>query len=203
MLPEALSQLVQLLAQLPGIGPRSAQRIALYLLEQDPVYTSQLAESISGVGAKVKRCPSCGGFSGGGECGICADKARDTTMLCVVADPLDIYPIERTGGFPGYFFVLGGLIDPLKGKMLDAGRNEELKARIAALKVREVLLAFDFSFEGEATATVLAEELAGMGAKITRLARGLPVGAEIDYADDDTLTQALKFRREMEASDGR
>jgi recombination protein RecR len=203
MLPESLNQLIQLLAQLPGIGPRSAQRIALYLLEQDPLYTSQLAESINGVGAKVKRCPSCGGFSGGGECDICSDAARDTEMLCVVADPLDIYPLERTGSFRGYYFVLGGLIDPLKGRMLDAGRSEELKARIAGAKVSEVLLAFDFSFEGEATATVLAEELAGMSAKITRLARGLPVGAEIDYADEDTLAQALKFRREMETGGGR
>jgi len=198
MLPESLSQLVQLLSQLPGIGPRSAQRIALYLLEQDPQFTSQLAESISGVGAKVKKCPTCGGFSGGGECGICSDKSRDTAMLCIVADPLDIYPIERTGSFCGYYFVIGGLIDPLKGKMLNSERLDELKARIVKSHVSEVLLALDFSFEGEATATVLAEGLAGMGVRVTRPARGLPIGAEIDYADEDTLAQALKFRREME-----
>lgn len=198
MLPESLSQLVQLLAQLPGIGPRSAQRIALYLLEQDPQFTSQLAESISGAGAKVKKCPTCGGFSGGGECDICSDSSRDNAMLCVVADPLDIYPIERTGSFRGYYFVIGGLIDPLKGKMLNSERLDELKARIAKSNAGEALLALDFSFEGEATATVLAEELAGMGVKVTRPARGLPIGAEIDYADEDTLAQALKFRREME-----
>ena len=198
MLPEALNQLVQLLSQLPGLGPRSAQRIALYLLEQDESYLKQLAESIGTAKGMVETCPRCGGFSSSGMCAFCTDKSRDSALLCVVADPLDIYPIESTGGFNGYYFVLGGLVDPLKGRMLESLRTPELKARLGEGEVKEVLLALDFSFEGEATATVLVEELGAEGVKFTRLARGLPVGAEIDYADEDTLGQALKYRREIE-----
>ncbi|MCD6282812.1 recombination protein RecR [bacterium] len=198
MLPEALNQLVQLLSQLPGLGPRSAQRIALYLLEQDESYLKQLAESIGTAKEMVETCPRCGGFSSSGMCAFCTDKSRDSALLCVVADPLDIYPIESTGGFNGYYFVLGGLVDPLKGRMLESLRTPELKARLGEGEVKEVLLALDFSFEGEATATVLVEELGAEGVKFTRLARGLPVGAEIDYADEDTLGQALKYRREIE-----
>ncbi len=198
MLPEALNQLVQLLSQLPGLGTHSAQRIALYLLEQDEGYLKQLAESIGAAKENVERCPRCGGFSAGGSCAFCADESRDSALLCVVADPLDIYPIEGTGGYNGYYFVLGGLVDPLKGRMLDSLRADELKARLEEGEVKEVLLALDFSFEGEATATVLVEELGVEGVRFTRLARGLPVGAEIDYADEDTLSQALKYRREVE-----
>jgi len=202
MLPEALSQLVQLLAQLPGLGPRSAQRIALYLAEQEPTFLTQLAEGIAAIRERIKYCPRCGGFSGGGRCEFCGDGARDSSLLCVVADPLDVYPLERTGGFKGHYFVLGGVVDPLKGRMLESLRLDELRQRLTEGEVKEVVLAFDFSFEGEATATVLAEELTGTGVRVTRLARGLPVGAEIDYADDDTLAQALKYRREMEAGGG-
>ena len=198
MLPEALNQLVQLLSQLPGLGPRSAQRIALYLLEQDDAYLKQLADSIGAAKKMVEVCPRCGGFSTSGKCVFCADGSRDSTLLCVVADPLDIYPIEGTGGFNGHYFVLGGLVDPLKGRMLESLRTQELKTRLSEGEVKEVLLALDFSFEGEATATVLVEELGIEGVKFTRLARGLPVGAEIDYADEDTLGQALKYRREIE-----
>ncbi len=198
MLPEALSQLIQLLSQLPGLGPRSAQRIALYLLEQDEAYLKQLAESIGAAKNMVEVCPRCGGFSAGGKCAFCADESRDSSLLCVVADPLDIYPIESTGGFNGYYFVLGGLVDPLKGRMLESLRTPELRARLNEGGIKEVLLALDFSFEGEATSTVLVEELGTEGVKFTRLARGLPVGAEIDYADEDTLSQALKYRREIE-----
>jgi len=198
LLPEALNQLVQLLSQLPGLGPRSAQRIALYLLDQDEVYLKQLAENIGTAKKTVSVCPRCGGFSTHGKCVFCADETRDSALLCVVADPLDIYPIEGTGGFNGYYFVLGGLVDPLKGRMLESLRTQELKARLGEGGIKEVLLALDFSFEGEATATVLVEELSTEKVKFTRLARGLPVGAEIDYADEDTLSQALKYRREIE-----
>jgi len=201
MLPSGLNNLINLLAQLPGLGPRSAARIAIYLLEQDPAFLQELSRAIATVKEQVRPCARCGGFATGELCDFCADEMRDASLLCIVADPLDIYPIERTGGFNGHYFVLGGLVDPLKGRMLDSLRKDELAARLRDGKVKEALMAFDFSFEGEATATVLTEEFADAGVKFTRLARGLPTGAEIDFADDDTLLQALKHRREFKAGE--
>lgn len=201
MLPAGLNNLINLLAQLPGLGPRSAARIAIYLLEQDPAFLQELSRAIATVKEHVRQCARCGGFATGEVCDFCADEGRDASLLCIVADPLDIYPLERTGGFNGYYFVLGGLVDPLKGRMLDSLRQDELAARLREGRVKEALLALDFSFEGEATATVITEEFGGIGVKFTRLARGLPTGAEIDFADDDTLLQALKHRREFKAGE--
>jgi recombination protein RecR len=197
MFPEALKKLIQDLASLPGLGPRSAERIALYLLEQEQSFLNRLGEGISGVKESVGLCPRCFGFSSGGLCDICSDERRDKKVLCVVENPMDIYPLEKTGGYKGLYFVLGGLVDPLRGKLLSVLRREELKKRLAEGEVREVILAFDFSFEGEATATLIAEEFAGFKVKFSRLARGLPSGAELEFADEQTLLEALKFRREV------
>lgn len=197
MLPEALKKLITDLASLPGLGPRSGERIALYLLEQEDSFLERLSSEIAGLKDAVAICPRCFGFSGGGLCDICADKSRDEKLLCIVENALDIYPLESTHAYNGLYFVLGGLVDPLRGKLLSNLRGAELRQRLSEGKVKEVIFAFDFSFEGEATATLISEEFSGFKVKFSRLARGLPTGADLDFADELTLSEALKYRREL------
>ncbi len=197
MLPDALKKLVHDLATFPGLGPRSAERIALFLLEQDESFLERVAGEIAGIRDAVATCPMCFGFSSGGTCETCADNSRNEKQLCVVENPLDINPLEATGAYKGFYFVLGGLVDPVRGKLLGNLRISELRERLSEGKVREVILAFDFSFEGEATATLLKEELKIPRLKFTRLARGLPSGADLDFADEQTLKEALEYRREF------
>ncbi len=201
MLPDGLKRLISDLSALPGLGPRSAERIALYLLEQDDEFLERLGQEIAGLKDAVAKCPQCFGFSSGGLCSICSDKTRDTKQLCVVENPLDIYPLEATGEYRGLYFVLGGLIDPLKGKLLNTLRGAELRERLMKGKVKEVLLGFDFSFEGEASSALIAEEFKSLNIKFTRPARGLPTGADLDFADEVTLAEAIKFRRELKRDD--
>lgn len=202
MLPESLKRLINDLANLPGLGPRSAERLALFLLQQDDAYLKRLSRQIAELRQGVATCPRCFGFSSGGECDICSDERRDASQLCIVEDPLDIHPLERTGSFRGLYFVLGGLVDPVKGKLLDTLRGQELRERLEQGEVKEVIFALDFSFEGEATATLIAEEFADLGVRFTRLARGLPTGASLDFADEDTLAESLEYRREFSPGKG-
>jgi len=197
VLPETLKRLINDLANLPGLGPRSAERLALFLLQQEDDYLARLSRQIAELKRGVSTCRRCFGFSSGGECDICSDSERDASLLCIVEDPLDIYPLERTESFSGLYFVLGGLVDPLKGKLLDTLRGEELRARLKEGEVREAVFAFDFSFEGEATATLIAEELGDLPVRFSRLARGLPTGGSLDFADNDTLAESLRFRRQF------
>jgi len=202
VLPESLKRLIDDLANLPGLGPRSAERLALFLLQQEDKYLSHLAAQIRELKKGVDTCPRCFGFSSGGTCDICADSKRDASQLCIVEDPLDIYPLEKTGSYDGLYFVLGGLVDPVRGTLLDALRGEELRSRLAEGEVKEVIFALDFSFEGEATVTLIAEEFADSPVRFSRLARGLPTGASLDFADGDTLAESMKYRREFTPGGG-
>jgi recombination protein RecR len=196
-LPEPVSQLVAALNKLPGIGPRSAERIALHLVQSDPAAVRQLAQTLTEVRERIRTCPICGGLTETNPCSICADPRREEGLICVVERPVDIISIEKAGIFRGRFHVLGGKISPLNGVEPEDLRIGELESRLEREPVKEIVLALATDVEGDATSFYLAKRLAAKGAKVTRIAHGLPAGSGLEFADEVTLGQALEGRREM------
>jgi recombination protein RecR len=190
-----IQDLIDELGRLPGIGPKSAQRIAFHLLQADPVDVRRLAEVLVEVKARVKFCTTCFNVSEADLCRICSDPRRDPSVLCVVEEYKDVVAIERTREFKGRYHVLGGAISPIDGIGPDQLRIRELMVRLADGAITEVILATDPNLEGEATATYLTRMLKEFGLRITRLASGLPVGGDLEYADEVTLGRAFAGRR--------
>jgi recombination protein RecR len=197
-----IEDLVAELAKLPGIGRKTAQRLTFHLLKEPPEVAGRLAEAIRRVREQVQACGTCGNLSDTDPCAICADPRRDATLLCVVEEPGDLTAIERAGQFRGRYHVLGGRLSPLDGVGPEALQIDQLLARVSnGAGVREVIVATNPSMEGEVTATYLQQVLRATGVKVTRIARGLPVGGDLEYADGVTIAQALAARREMSETD--
>ena len=186
------------LGRLPGIGPKSAQRIAFYLLRVSKQEANRLARSIVEMKERIAFCRTCFNIAEGDRCGLCADDRRDHSVLCVVEEPPDIVAIERTGEFRGRYHVLQGAISPIEGIGPDQLRIRELIARLEPEAVEEIILCTNPNIEGEATAMYLARLLKPLGVKVTRIASGLPVGGDLEYADELTLGRALEGRRRMD-----
>ncbi|MFG1774842.1 recombination mediator RecR [Micromonospora sp. NPDC049051] len=191
----AIQDLIDELGRLPGVGPKSAQRIAFHVLSADPADVNRLAGALRKVKELVRFCTSCYNVAESDRCRICRDPRRSDEVLCVVEEPKDVVAIERTGEFRGRYHVLGGAINPLEGIGPDNLRIRELMARLSDGTVRELILATDPNTEGEATATYLALMVKPMGISVTRLASGLPVGGDLEYADEITLGRAFEGRR--------
>ena len=195
--PEPVARLIDALQRLPGIGPKTAQRLAFFLLKRPPEEVRELADSLRAVKDKIVHCSSCFNVTDEEPCRICADPARDGKLVCVVEEPNDLLAMERTGEFRGRYHVLLGALSPLDGIGPEDLRVRELLARLEAQGVEELILATNPSVEGEATAIYLAKLLKPLAVRITRIARGLPVGGDLEYADQVTLTKALEGRRDM------
>jgi recombination protein RecR len=193
-----VQDLIDELGRLPGIGPKSAQRIAFYVLDSDPTDVRRLADVLIEVKDKVRFCHVCGNVAEDELCRICRDSRRDLSVLCVVEESKDVVAIERTREFRGRYHVLGGAISPIEGIGPDDLRVKELLQRLADGTVLEVILAMDPNLEGEATATYLTRTLRPLGLRVTRLASGLPVGGDLEYADEVTLGRAFEGRRSVD-----
>jgi recombination protein RecR len=191
----AIQDLIDELGRLPGVGPKSAQRIAFYLLSADAADVTRLATVMRRVKEVVRFCTTCFNVAESEQCRVCRDPRRSDEVLCVVEEPKDVVAIERTGEFRGRYHVLGGAINPLEGIGPDQLRVRELMARLPGGTVKELILATDPNTEGEATATYLALLVKPMGLTVTRLASGLPVGGDLEYADEITLGRAFEGRR--------
>jgi recombination protein RecR len=194
----AVQDLIDELGRLPGVGPKSAQRIAFHILAAEPVDVMRLADALREVKEKIRFCSICGNIAEEPECRICRDPRRDLTVLCVVEEPKDVIAIERTREFRGRYHVLGGAISPIEGVGPDDLRVRELLARLADGAIVEVILATDPNLEGEATATYIARLISPMGIAVSRLASGLPVGGDLEYADEVTLGRAFEGRRRVQ-----
>ncbi|GAA2496901.1 recombination mediator RecR [Terrabacter carboxydivorans] len=195
----AVQDLIDELGRLPGVGPKSAQRIAFHLLQADSDDVTRLVTALTEVKARVRFCEECGNVAEAEKCRICADPRRDHTAICVVEEPKDVVAIERTREFRGKYHVLGGAISPIDGIGPDDLRVRELMTRLASGEVQEVIIATDPNLEGEATATYLSRLLRDVGLTVTRLASGLPVGGDLEYADEVTLGRAFEGRRRVDA----
>jgi recombination protein RecR len=197
ILPNSIIALISALAKLPGIGPRSAERIALHLVQTDSAAVKQLADVILHAREKIQFCTICGALTEKSPCPICDDTRRDASLVCVVERAVDILSIEKSGTFRGIFHVLGGKISPLDGVEPEDLRIAELEKRLASEPVREIIIALGTDVEGDATSFYLAKRLARPGLKISRIAYGLPAGSGLEFADELTLSRALEGRREM------
>jgi len=195
--PKPLARLIEELKKMPGVGPKSAQRLALYLLQADREEATALAEAILQVKETIHSCPVCFSLTDADRCAICSDPQRSPRQLCVVAEPRDLLAVERAGDHRGRYHVLEGLISPMEGVGPDSLRIRELLTRIREEGVEEAILATNPTVEGDATAMYLAGLLKPLGVRVTRIALGLPVGGDLDYADDVTIARALEGRREM------
>jgi len=193
-----VQDLIDELSRLPNVGPKSAQRIAFYLLAADPVDVRRLAQVLLEVKEKVRFCEICGNVAEETQCRICRDSRRDLTVICVVEESKDVVAVEKTREFHGRYHVLGGAISPIEGIGPDDLRVRELLTRLADGTVTELILATDPNLEGEATATYLARLVKPMGLRVTRLASGLPVGGDLEYADEVTLGRAFEGRRQLD-----
>jgi recombination protein RecR len=195
----AIDELVAELARLPGVGPKTAQRLTYHLLQQSREQAERLAGALQRVASRVHPCPECGNFTEEERCAICTDPGRDPTQLCIVEEASTVLALERAtgGGFKGRYLVLGGRLSPLSGVGPEQLRMSLLRQRLAQGGIREVILATNPSLEGEATATYVQHLLEGIGVRVTRLARGLPVGGDLDYVDGVTLSHALAARQEV------
>lgn len=197
-----LDVLVAELAKLPGIGRKTALRLTFHLLKQPPEAVARLAQAISQARERIRACGACGALTDADPCAICADQRRDASLLCVVEDSADVGAIERAGRFRGRYHVLGGRLSPLEGVGPEALRVDALLARVRnGSEVREVIIATNPSMEGEVTATFLQQALRTAPVRVTRIARGLPMGGDLEYADGVTIAQALAARREMSEAD--
>lgn len=192
-----ISRLIQEFNKLPGIGPKSAQRLAYHLLQSPPEKARDLAEAIIGIKENLKLCSTCLNITDTDPCFICADDSRDTTRICVVEEPIDIMPLERTRKYRGLYHVLHGVISPGDGIKPEDLHIRELLDRLSSGNVVEVIMATNPNAEGEATSLYIQRLLAPLGIRVTRLARGLPFGSDLEYADDVTLSRALEGRQEM------
>ena len=193
-----VQDLIDELGKLPGVGPKSAQRIAFHLLAADSLDVKRLAEILLEVKEKVRFCSICGNVAEEEQCRICRDPRRDLTVICVVEESKDVVAVEKTREFRGRYHVLGGAISPIEGIGPDDLRVRELMTRLADGTVTELILATDPNLEGEATATYLARLVKPMGLRVTRLASGLPVGGDLEYADEITLGRAFEGRRQID-----
>lgn len=198
-----VQDVIDALSRLPGIGPKSAQRIAFHLLKADPQEVQGLADALLRLRDKVRYCATCGNVSEGDLCAICRDPRRDDSKLCVVEESKDVVAVERTREFRGRYHVLGGAISPIDGIGPNDLRIRELMARLADGKVKEVILATDPNLEGEATAGYIARLIEPFGLTVTRLASGLPVGGDLEFADEVTLGRAFEGRRRIGGQDDR
>ena len=194
-LPEPLERLIQELSRLPGIGPKTAQRLAFHLLRADRQRAESLAQAIGDVKARIGYCERCYNIAEGSLCAICMSTRRDASVLCVVESALDVLAVERTSEFNGLYFVLHGVISPIDGIGPDQLHMPQLFDRVRAEGIAEVIVATDADIEGEATAVYLQRALMPLGARVTRPAHGLPVGGDLEYADELTLARALSGRQ--------
>ena len=196
-----IERLVQLLAKLPGLGPRSARRAALHLIKRKDILLEPLAAAMTDAAISVRTCGTCGNLDATDPCGICADERRDRSVICIVEDVADLWALERTATFKGAYHVVGGTLSALDGRGPEDLNISPLLARVSAGGISEVILATSATVEGQTTAHYIADRLEDIGAErgegphITRLAHGVPVGGELDYLDDGTLSAALKARR--------
>jgi recombination protein RecR len=193
----AIQDLIDALGRLPGIGPKSAQRIAFHILQSDAETADSLVDAVRTVKERVKFCTDCGNVSEEEKCRICRDSRRDPSKICVVEEPKDVIAIERTREFRGKYHVLGGAISPIDGIGPDQLRIRELMQRLSDSTITEIILATDPNLEGEATATYLARLIKPMGISVSRLASGLPVGGDLEYADEVTLGRAFEGRTSL------
>ncbi len=200
LLPEPIQALINAFARLPGIGPKTASRLTFYLLRSGDDLPLELAEALNALRANIAYCQQCFNITTAGraQCEICTHPQRDTETLCVVEEPLDVVALERTGGMLGKYHVLHGVLSPIEGVGPDDLKIAELLSRVQAEKVREVIIATNPSMEGDATAMYLRQQLQPFGVRVTRLAHGLPVGGDLEYADQNTLLRALAGRREID-----
>ncbi len=200
LLPAPIQNLVNAFARLPGIGPKSASRLAFYLLRAPETLPQELAEALLALKTQIGYCQQCHNITTVGHplCEICDHPRRDGAVICVVEDPMDVLALERTGGYGGHYHVLHGLLSPIEGIEPKDIRIAELLARVKTGQVRELILATNPSMEGDATAMYIQRQVQGQGVQVTRLARGLPVGGDLEYADQGTLLRALAGRQQME-----
>jgi recombination protein RecR len=195
--PEPVSRLIEAFSQLPGIGPKTASRLTFYLLRRPAEQAEVLADALRDMKQKTVFCSTCFNITEQSPCAICRDEGRDRSIVCVVEEPLDVLAIDRTGEYRGLYHVLHGAISPVEGIGPDELRIDELMARLRDQPANEVLIATNPNLEGEATAMYLARLIQPLGVRVTRLARGLPVGGDLEYADAVTLGRALQGRRDM------
>jgi recombination protein RecR len=196
-LPEPIVALISALGRLPGIGPRSAERLALHLLQTEAGEVKQLAEALVRTRERIRTCTICGALTEAEPCGICTDARRDGSLICVVERAVDIITIEKSGTYRGKYHVLGGKISPLNGVGPEDLRITDLEARLGRETISEIVIALGTDVEGDATSNYLAKRLGRPGLKVTRIAHGLPAGAGLEFADELTMTHALAGRREM------
>jgi len=194
-LPPALEELIQELSRLPSVGPKTAQRLAFHILRSDRARSEALASAILEVKARIGYCERCWNIAEGALCAICLSSRRDASLICVVESPLDVLAIERTSEYQGLYHVLNGVISPIDGVGPDDIHVSELVQRVRQAEVREVIIATDADIEGEATAVYLSRALGQLGVAVTRPAHGLPVGGDLEYADELTLARALSGRQ--------
>ncbi|MEI6295538.1 MAG: recombination mediator RecR [Actinomycetes bacterium] len=194
----AIQDLIDELGRLPGIGPKSAQRIAFHIIQSERVDVTRLADVLRTVKERVKFCTECGNISEEDLCRICRDPRRDNSLICVVEESKDVMAIEKTREFRGKYHVLGGAISPIDGVGPENLRIRELMARLADTNIQELIIATDPNLEGEATASYLIRQIKPLGIKVSRLASGLPVGGDLEYADEVTLGRAFEGRRTVE-----
>lgn len=199
-IPAPVQNLIDAFARLPGIGPKTASRLTFYLLKAPAEASVALAQALEALREETSYCPECFNITLAGEekCDICSSSTRDDDLICVVEEPLDVLAIERTGAFQGKYHVLQGVLSPIEGIGPDQIKIFPLLERLKNSNTREVIIATNPSMEGDATALYLQQRISQMGIKVTRLARGLPVGGDIEYADQGTLQRALSYRQEME-----
>ena len=196
-IPEPIAALTAALGKLPGIGPRSAERIALHLVQSEEPAVRQLAQTILTARERIRFCSVCGALTEVDPCSICSGPRRDASLICVVERPTDILSIEKANSFHGKYHVLGGKISPLNGIEPEDLRIGQLEGRLQREPIQEVVIALPTDVEGDATSFYLAKQLAAKGVKVTRIAHGLPAGSGLDFADELTLTRALEGRREI------
>jgi recombination protein RecR len=199
LLPEPIQNLINALERLPGIGPKSASRLAFYFLRADESLSSELAEALTGLKDKIAFCSECFNITEAGRelCEICENPKRDASTICVLEDALDVLALERMGAYQGKYHVLQGVLNPIEGIGPDDIKIRPLIERVARGGIREVILATNPSMEGDTTAMYIGQRLAPLGVSVTRLARGLPMGGDLEYADQSTLLRALQGRQEM------
>jgi len=195
--PEPIQRLIEAFHRLPGVGPKSAQRLAYHILRTSEQEAGQLTQAIHDVKARIRLCSQCLNITEADPCGYCSDSRRDQALVCVVEQPMDVLAIERSGGFHGVYHVLHGVLNPMDGVGPEHIHVRELVVRLQAGVIQEVIMATNPSLEGEATAMYIQRLVGPAGVRVTRLARGLPSGADLEYTDDVTLARALEGRREL------
>ena len=196
-LPSSLTRLINEFSKLPGIGPKSAQRLAFYLLKKDNVELMTLSESVKDLRKDINFCDECHNMAEQNPCSVCSDNTRNHQLICVVEEPLDALALDRTGSFKGVFHVLGGVMSPMEGIGAEQLQIASLVERVKTLDAQEIIIATNPTLEGETTAMHIARLLKESPVKITRIARGLPMGGDLEYADEVTLSRALDGRREF------